>query len=165
MLHALAAAFTCVSCVQPDMAWRGRLHQPHWRCPYPAKPCVAPFLPSVQENWRIADFFSHHPESMHMVGALPLPAVACGFLPLLACVPPLLFCAPSRVWLAASCPTLSRLAGHQPGLADAGFLWPGVCWLCRTRSARLAQRWQEAHCEDAEPPTPAEGKPVCSGPP
>lgn len=22
----------------------------------------------IQENWRIADFFSHHPESMHMVG-------------------------------------------------------------------------------------------------
>ena len=21
----------------------------------------------IQENWRIADFFSHHPESMHMV--------------------------------------------------------------------------------------------------
>ena len=23
----------------------------------------------IQEGWRIADFFSHHPEAMHMVGA------------------------------------------------------------------------------------------------
>ena len=26
----------------------------------------------LQEGWRIADFFSHHPESMHMVGCRPL---------------------------------------------------------------------------------------------
>ena len=25
----------------------------------------------IQENWRIADFFSHHPESMHMVRLAP----------------------------------------------------------------------------------------------
>lgn len=24
----------------------------------------------IQEGWRIADFFSHHPEAMHMVGGL-----------------------------------------------------------------------------------------------
>lgn len=35
--------------------------------PLPARPPAAPARRAVQEGWRIADFFSHHPESMHMV--------------------------------------------------------------------------------------------------
>ena len=30
----------------------------------------------IQEGWRIMDFFSHHPESMHMVAALACTGLA-----------------------------------------------------------------------------------------
>ena len=30
----------------------------------------------LQEGWRIADFFSHHPESMHMVSSHPFTCIS-----------------------------------------------------------------------------------------
>ncbi len=47
-----------------------RLHWGLLQCKSSAMPTVRFLLQTVhcpQEGWRIADFFSHHPESMHMV--------------------------------------------------------------------------------------------------
>ena len=80
----------------------------------------------IQENWRIADFFSHIPEAMHMVRALPcllLRFLAVALLELLCCASAacqaadaVLITMPSVLWPSSLLPDAS--AGSTCALAE-----------------------------------------------